>query len=149
MKRVWLLSLLLMAGLVWGPETSWGKPHHDQKAGGQRVEDGVGATEGNRWQQLSPEKRKELQQRYRQFQELPAAEQQKLRQRYDRFRELSPEKKQRMLERHRKFQQLPPEQREELHREWQRIKQLPAKDRSQERQKLHQRYFNSSSSNGG
>lgn len=147
MKRVWLLSLLLLAGLAWGQETAWAKTHHDHKASGQRAEAGGGATEGNRWQQLNPEQRKELQQRYRQFQELPAAEQQKLRQRYDRFRELSPDKKQRMQERHRKFQQLPPEQREELHREWQRIKRLPAKDRSQERQKLHQRYFNDN--NGG
>ncbi len=144
MKRLWILSLLLMAGLAWGQETAWAKRDYGQKAGGQRVEAGAGATEGNRWQQLSPEQRKELQQRYRQFQEMPAAEQQKLRQRYDRFRELSPEKKQRMLERHREFQQLRPEQREELHREWQRIKQLPAQDQSQERQKLHQRYFNDS-----
>lgn len=147
MKHLWLLSLLLLAGLAWGQETAWAKRHYEQKAGGQRAETGAGATEGNRWQQLSPKQRQELQQRYRQFKEMPAAEQQKLRQRYDRFREMSPEKKQRMLERHRKFQQLTPEQREELHREWQRIKQLPAEDRSQQRQKLHQRYFNGS--NGG
>ena len=144
MKRLWLLSLLLLAGLALGQETAWAKRHYDQKTGGQRTENGAGATKGNRWQQLSPDQRRELQQRYRQFQEMPAAEQQKLRQRYDRFREMSPEKKQRMLERHRKFQQLTPEQREELHQEWQRIKKLPEKDRRQQRQKLHQRYFNGS-----
>ncbi len=145
MKHLWLLSLLLMAGLAWGQETVWAKRDYDKKAAGQRVEAGAGVTGGNRWQKLSPEQRKELQQRYRQFQEMPAAEQQKLRQRYDRFRELSPEKKQRMQERHRKFQQLTPEQREKLQQEWKRIKQLPTKDRSQQRQKLHQQYFNGSS----
>jgi dsDNA-specific endonuclease/ATPase MutS2 len=144
MKRLWLLSLLLMAGLAWGQGTAWAKRDHEKKVGSQRAETGAGAIEGNRWQQLSPEQRKELQQRYRHFQELPAAEQKKLRQRYERFRELSPEKKQRMLERHQKLQQLTPEQREALHKEWKRIKQLPPEDRSQQRKKLHQQYFNGS-----
>ncbi len=144
MKRLWFLSLLLIVGLVWGQGTAWAKRDPEPKFSGQRAETGAGAIEGNRWQQLSPVQRKELQQRYRQFKELPAAEQQKLRQRYDRFRELSPEKKQRMLERHQKLQQLTPEQREALHREWERIKQLPREDRRQQREKLHQQYFNGS-----
>jgi hypothetical protein len=142
MKRLWLLGLLLVPGLAWGQGTAWAKRYPDQGAGGQRAVASTEVTEGNRWQKLSPAQRKELKQRYRQFQELPPAEQQKLRKRYERFQELSPEKKQRMLERHQRLQQLTPGQREELKREWQRIKKLPPEDRRQQRQKLHQQYFN-------
>lgn len=142
MKRLWLLGLLLVAGLAWGQGTGWAKRYSDQNDGGQRVASGKDVSEGNRWQKLSPAQRKELKQRYRQFQELSPAEQKKLRKRYERFQELSPEKKQRMLERHQRLQQLTPEQREELKRELQRIRQLPPEDRSQQRKKLHKQYFN-------
>jgi len=144
MKRLGLLVLLLVAALAWGPEPAWAKRYHEGPAGGNRVEENAATAtaERGRWQQMSPEQRKELKQRYRQFQQLPPDEQQKLRQRYERFRELSPEKKQRMLERHKRLQQLTPQQRQELHREWQRIKQLPPEQRSQQRRLLRQQYFN-------
>jgi hypothetical protein len=142
MKRLWLLGLLLVAGMTWGQGTGWAKRHSGQNGSGQRMTSGAEVSEGNRWQKLSPAQRNELQQRYRQFKELSPVEQQKLRKRYERFQELSPEKKQRMLERHQRLQQLTPEQREELKREWQRIKQLPPEDQRQQRQKLHQQYFN-------
>lgn len=142
MKRLGLLALLLVAALAGGPETVWAKRYQEGSGGRNRVEEGAIRADRGRWQQMSPEQRKELKQRYRQFQQLPPEEQQKLRQRYERFRELSPEKKQRMLERHKRLQQLTPQQRQELHREWQRIKQLPPEQRSQQRRLLQQQYFN-------
>ncbi len=142
MKRLWLLGLLLVAGLAWGQETVWAKRYSDQNDDGRKVVAGKNVPEGNRWQKLTPKERKELKQRYRQFQELSPAEQQKLRKRYERFQELSPEKKRRMQERHQRLQKMTPKQREELKRELQRIKKLPPEERSQQRRELHRQYFN-------
>lgn len=144
MKRLWLLALLLVAGLAWGQGTSWARRYQGGPAGGKTVEEGVDAADSSHWQRLTPAQRQELKQRYRQFKELPPAEQQELRQRYQRFRELSPEKKQRMLERHQRLQQLTPQQREQLRSEWQRLKELPPDKRRQQRRELRRQYFNGS-----
>jgi len=148
MKRLGLLALLLVAGLTWGQSPAWAKRYNKDSASGTAIEENRRTNDRARWQELSPEQRKKMKQRYRQFQQLPPEEQQKLRQRYERFRELSPEKKQRMLERHQRLQQLTPQQREQLHQEWQRIKQLPPEERRQQQQKLRRQYFNGNHGGG-
>lgn len=147
MKRLGLLALLLMAGLAWGQNPAWAKRYQKDPASDTVIEESRRTNGGKRWQELSPEQRKKLKQRYRQFQKLPPEEQQKLRQRYERFRDLSPEKKQRMLERHRRLQQLTPQQRERLQQDWQRIQKLPPEERRQLRKELRRQYFNGN--NGG
>ncbi|MEZ4485313.1 MAG: DUF3106 domain-containing protein [Syntrophotaleaceae bacterium] len=94
MKRLWLLALLLVAALAGGPESAWAKRYQDGATGGNRA----AAGDSVRWEQMSPEQRQELKQRYQQFQQLP------------------PEKKQQLRELNKRLQQLAPQQKQELHR---------------------------------
>jgi hypothetical protein len=148
MKRLLLLAfaVTISLGLMQGEAMAKNNKKSDsfvapvqEQAGGRGT-----APSDERWQELTPAQRREMQERYQKFQELSPEEQQKLRRRYDRFKELSPEKQKQMMERHRRLQQLPPEQRQQLKREWQQIKDLPPEQRSERRQELHRRFFNDS-----
>lgn len=120
MKRLGLLVLFLVAGLVCGQGQAWAKRTSKDTV----IEDSRGTNGRTRWQELSPEQRNKLKQRYRQFQKLPA------------------EKKQRMRKDHRRLQELSPQQRNELERELRRIRQLPPEERRRQGQQLRREYFN-------
>ena len=111
-----------------------------------------------RWQQLTPEARARLQDRYKAFEELPEARKELLLQRYARFQEMTPEKRQRLLDRYRqwrtfspeqrdairktfeRFKQLPPEEQDELRRQFQSMQQAGGDERQQRQQELQQRF---------
>jgi len=110
-----------------------------------------------RWDALPPERRAELQARWRRFQELEPREQEALKQRFaryraltpdqreqirsrwQRFQDLSPKEKRALRKAFRRFQDLPPAQRERIRALFDRIMALPPEKRQQLFQKLKDR----------
>ncbi len=150
MKRVLLLALAVTFGLGLMQGEVFAKNNRRTDSYSASAVEGPSRSgrsrgQGN-WQNLTPDQRQELRERYRRFQELSPQEQEQLRQRYERFRDLSPERRQKMKERHERLQQLSPQQREQLRREWRQLKELPPEQRSQRRRELRQQYFNDNGS---
>jgi hypothetical protein len=151
MKRVLLLALAMTFALGLMQSEVFAKNNKGSDSYSSSAVQGPSGSGRSRdreeWQDLTPDQRKELRERYRRFQNLSPEEQQRLRQRYERFRELSPERRQKMKERHERLQRLSPKQREQLRREWRQLKELPPEQRSQRRRELRRQYFNDSGSN--
>lgn len=137
---LFIVILAIFAGVP--PGSVWARGAPGNSRGNSPTVAVSRSSDQDRWQQLSPAQRQEIQRRYEEFKQLPAAEQQRIRQQYQRFQDMSPEGRQQVLERHRRLQEMPPDQREQLQREWQQIRELPSEKRIEQRKKLQQRYFN-------
>ena len=76
-----------------------------------------------RWQQMSPEQRAHLRQRFAAFKNLSPEQQDKLRQRWQAFEQLPAERKNRVRARLRRWKRLSPEQRRKWRKRFQRRRQ--------------------------
>ncbi|APG24744.1 hypothetical protein A7E75_06655 [Syntrophotalea acetylenica] len=83
------------------------------------------ADDGRRWEDLTPEQRRQLKGRYRQYKEMAPDEQQRLRQRYDQYQDLPPAERERLKQRMERWQRLPEDKRQEIKQRYQRYRQLP------------------------
>ena len=79
---------------------------------------------------LSPERRRELQQKLQQFRDLPPEERQQLRERYRAFSQLPPEQQNHARELFRQFNSLPEDRRPMLKREYEELRAMPEPERN-------------------
>jgi hypothetical protein len=83
-----------------------------------------------RWQNLSPDQRKELLENYHQFNALTPAQRADLRKRWQEFQSLSPDQRKHILEAYRHFKSLPPEKQEKIRKNWKRWQSLSPEEQS-------------------
>jgi len=74
---------------------------------------------------LSPEERRQLRERYKQFKQLPPEEQEKLRQRLKEFQSLPEDQQERLRQRGKLFRDMTPEQQERFRKFQRRWRNLP------------------------
>ena len=95
---------------------------------------------GELWNELGPDERAALKQRFERFMRLPPEQQEQLRDRWLKFKQLSPEQRQAMRERWRSFRGMPHEHRElmkKLHGRWQK---MPPERRERIRKRMQERF---------
>ena len=95
---------------------------------------------GELWNELGPDERAALKQRFERFRRLPPEQQEQLRDRWLKFKQLSPEQRQAMRERWRSFRGMPHEHRElmkKLHGRWQK---MPPERRERIRKRMQERF---------
>jgi hypothetical protein len=143
MKSFLLLAIAAILGLGLVQSEALAKNSKKSQTQDSRAwsEDGRNSRGYEKWQELTPAQRHELEERYQKFKELSPEQQQKLRRRYERFKDLPPEKQKKILERHQRIQQLSPQQREQLRKEWKQLKELPPEQRSQRRREIRREFF--------
>jgi hypothetical protein len=108
----------------------------------------AGAVEGpeirealrKRWESFSPEKRRELKDRYRKFKDLPPERRQEIRRRFRKFMSLSAERRDALRERWRLLRTLPEEHRERIIQRHRRWKHMPPERREKIRQHIRKRF---------
>ena len=95
--RRWLLALVLAAATAGAQP--YGRPWHELSPDEQQR-----AWENyQRYQRLPEQRRRSMEERYRQFRAMPPEQQQRLRQNYDRYRELPPGERHEFVEKYRRW----------------------------------------------
>lgn len=89
-----------------------------------------------KWQNLPPEKRQELIERYRRFRELPEEERARIRERLSQWKNLSPEEKKRLFERKEGHGKMSPERRQRIGRRWGTWQSMTPEERASVRRAL-------------
>jgi hypothetical protein len=125
-----LLLLLFPVGVLAA------SPEAETATQGRTAKAPIGQEALQRWQQLPPEEKERLRERYREYQQLPPEQQQRLRQNLERFRKMDPQQQTQLLERFRRWQQFSPERRENLRRMFRQYQQLDPEQQHQLRQDL-------------
>ena len=72
---------------------------------------------GEKWQDLSPEKKEKLRRKYKKWQSLSPEEKEKMRRRMNRLKRMSPEERKSYRQLHKKWRHLPPDERQQLQKE--------------------------------
>jgi hypothetical protein len=89
------------------------------------------------YKKLSPEERKMLKRKYRQWRSMPEERQQILRRRMEKWKQLPPEERERMQQRFHQWQKLPPEERERTREKLRKWNALPPEEKERIRQRFH------------
>ncbi|MDH3566147.1 MAG: DUF3106 domain-containing protein [Desulfobacteraceae bacterium] len=88
------------------------------------------------YNKLSPEEKKMLKRKYRQWQSMPEERQEILRQRMEKWKQLPSEEREHMQERFQQWQKLPPEERERTREKLRKWNALPPEEKEQILQKF-------------
>jgi hypothetical protein len=88
------------------------------------------------YKKLSPEEKKMLKRKYKQWQSIPEERQQILRQRMEKWKQLPSEERELMQERFQRWQKLPPEERERTREKLRKWNALPPEEKEQIRRKF-------------
>jgi hypothetical protein len=88
------------------------------------------------YKKLSPEEKKMLKRKYKQWQSIPEERQQILRQRMEKWKQLPSEERELMQERFQQWQKLPPEERERTREKLRKWNALPPEEKEQIRRKF-------------
>jgi len=83
------------------------------------------------YKKMSPEEKKMLKRKYRQWQSIPEERQQILRQRMEKWKQLPSEERELMQQRFQKWQKLPPEERERTREKLRKWNALPPEEKEQ------------------
>jgi len=89
-----------------------------------------------RYDRLSPEKKRMLKERHREWESLPQEKQQMLRHRMKKYEQLPPQERERFQERYRQLKQLPPDERHMIREKLQKWDRLPPQEQEQIRQRF-------------
>lgn len=90
------------------------------------------------FEQVPPEERPRLEERYRRFQQLPPDQREQLRRRYEEWNRMPPRERERYEQRYRQWQELPPEERRRMEEQLQRWDRLSP----QEQDSIRRRFRN-------
>jgi len=89
-----------------------------------------------RYDRLSPEEKRMLKQRYREWESLPEEKQQMLRRRMKKYEQLPPQERERFRERYRQLKELPPDERHMIREKLRKWDRLPPQEQEQIRQRF-------------
>lgn len=78
------------------------------------------AAPAQQWEHLSPRERYDTMQKYREYENLPPERKEALDERYERWRKLPDAKREKVLRNYRRYQQMPPSERKQFNRKYNR-----------------------------
>lgn len=90
----------------------------------------------DRYENLSPEDKARLRNRYREWESLPPEKREDLRRRMEKWKELPPEDRELLRKRHEQWQELSPQERQRLREKLDRWNELPAEEQERVRQRF-------------
>jgi Protein of unknown function (DUF3106) len=126
-----LFSYIVVAAFLLSSRAAWGQPASPGDTFAQNEQQSL-----ERWQDMTPQEKQDLRDRFQRWKSLPPQEKADLQKRIDNWRRLSPDEKATVRKNYERWQHLSPEQRERLRQRWQDWRQLPP----EQRQELKERF---------
>src|SRR5579872_2696938 len=146
MRNVLLIAglMLLLPGSVWAQRPPEAPPRRaaQEKRRAEKAKAKEASTPLERWNrmtpeqrqrmlaQMTPERRREFQQKLQQYRSLPPEERQQLRDRYQAFSQLPPEQQNHARELFRQFNSLPEDRRPIVRQEYEQLRSMSESERS-------------------